>query len=142
MSYLCTMNCKISNFLTSPWLTAFLRAVIPVLTLTPGNELPQIKTFFGFDKLVHAVMFGALSCLFVLNLSRTTGRVTARAIVITAIISSVLGAFIEVAQHNYIPGRSGDIPDAVADTVGAVVIPLILIKLLNYILRSRCQSRP
>lgn len=136
------MNYKVARFLTSPWLTAFCVAVILVLTLTPGNELPQIKTFFGFDKLVHAVMFGALSCLFVLNFSRATGRVTARAIILTAVISSALGALIEVAQHNYIPGRSGDFPDAVADAIGAIAIPLILIRLLNYILRSLCQSRP
>lgn len=146
MAYLCTnykkMNCRIYRFLTSPWLTALCVAAIFVLTLTPGNELPQIKTFFGFDKLVHAAMFGALACLLAVNLGRTEGRITPRIIAIAAVASSVLGAFIEVAQRNWIPGRSGDIPDAVADAVGAVILPVLLIRLLNLILRKTCQSRP
>lgn len=101
-------------------------AAILYLTLAPqplGDDTPEL--FYGADKVVHAIMFGAMS--FVLSLDRLMGcgSVSRRALIIMAIVSAATGIVIEFLQTCMDAGRSGDAADGVADVVGAAVGALI-----------------
>ena len=101
-------------------------AAILYLTLAPqplGDDTPEL--FYGADKVVHAIMFGAMS--FVLSLDRLMwrGSVSRRALIIIAIVSAATGIVIEFLQTWMDAGRSGDAADGVADVVGAAAGALI-----------------
>lgn len=82
-----------------------------VLTLTPGNDMPDIG---GFDKVYHALAFLLLAA---------TGYVafpTRRGLWSLLFGLGLLGAAIEVAQL-LVPGRSCDIDDWLADSAGILL---------------------
>jgi len=87
--------------------------VVPVLALhllalyLPGN--PATPDPLYVDKVVHAALFGIP--VWVL------GRLTGRGWLIAAVFA-VHAVFSELAQKWWIPNRSGDVYDGLADLVG------------------------
>lgn len=69
-----------------------------------------------FDKLYHAVNFGILAGLLYL----ATGRAW-----LAVLLASLYGVSDELHQA-YVPGRSSDVTDWLADTTGALLAVLIL----------------
>ncbi len=67
-----------------------------------------------WDKVVHASLFAVIAIL--LALSRKQG--TWRWLVASVLLASGVGALDELHQH-FLPGRSADINDLVADFLGA-----------------------
>lgn len=104
---------------SSPWLVALavLAVVGHLLALylpgspDPGLDLP------GLDKIVHLLLFAAPVWL----LGRSTGRVRLVAGVFAghAVVS-------ELVQHRFLPRRSGDPLDLLADLVGIGIAVLLL----------------
>lgn len=93
--------------------------IIAVLSLLPGDDLPQ-KTFIipHFDKIVHVGMY-FISCLFLIppfeKLRIGKGY-------FAAFVSSLfLGALFEVLQNTIARNRSGNYDDFLADLTGAVL---------------------
>ena len=102
--------------------TAVVAVTILFLTLAPqplGDEPPPM--FEGADKVVHALMFGALAG--VIALDRFMSGRRDGAIALTLIFSGVAlgGGLIEVAQQLMGAGRSGDMADFGADTIGCAL---------------------
>lgn len=73
--------------------------------------------FPGFDKIVHGVVFGILAALCAQALE-PLGEV--RSLVIAVAIASAYGVSDELHQ-TFVEGRSPDVLDWVADTVGAAL---------------------
>jgi hypothetical protein len=79
-----------------PGITWFL--VVMVLLFTPGNDLPEVGDWFArinFDKFIHMGVFGLLTFLFMFPIG--------------------------LVQKYFIPGRSFDLLDWAADSIGAAV---------------------
>jgi len=91
------------------------------LTLSPSlNELPSAN---HLDKLYHAVGFTLFALLYRLAYPKL-------AVWMTFVVGLILGMGIEIAQL-YVPGRSFDWWDWVADVVGLLVGRIALIYLNN-----------
>lgn len=93
------------------------------LTLVPRPLPDNDIEVPGLDKVVHAVMFGALAFVAVVDLARR-GRgeyapVSRRSCLYVAAASAATGGLIEVLQMAMGAGRSGDWLDFLADAVGA-----------------------
>ena len=90
-------------------------AFIFVASSVPGSQLPAGV----WDKLAHLLVYAALGAFFMIPLSG--GRVS-RLTMVTAgasiVLSFLYGVSDEVHQM-FTPGRSPDILDVVADTIGA-----------------------
>ncbi|MDE6450032.1 MAG: VanZ family protein [Muribaculaceae bacterium] len=102
-------------------LTAVVSLAILYLTLVP-RPLPDVDMplFPGVDKLVHAIMFGGLSGTMVLDWSRWRGvALSARSLVVVALVSTLAGGLIELLQLVMAMGRGCELWDFVADGVGA-----------------------
>lgn len=69
---------------------------------------------YGLDKMIHAATYAALALLAHIAFQQRRNAVTA------ALFAIPLGCAIEVAQA-FVPGRYGDIWDAVANSAGAVL---------------------
>jgi VanZ family protein len=102
-----------------------------ILTLTslPGYDVPDVKIN---DKIEHLMAFGGLG--FLLNLSlRIQNKFTLikkHPAISTILIVSAYAAFDELHQL-FIPGRTCDILDWTADTIG-VIIGVILMTILIF----------
>ena len=71
------------------------------------------------DKLLHAIEYAALGALLVPAL-RLAGLSWAPALVLAVVLASLYGATDEFHQ-SFVPGRSADVLDWVADTLGAAL---------------------
>lgn len=104
--------------------------VILWLTLAPrplGHM--HVELFEGADKGVHGIMFGALTLALCIDRWRQTGwRLPSPAFVAIATVGTVLlGGLIEIIQSGMDLGRSGDIIDFTADTIGSLIVAIIFI---------------
>lgn len=113
--------------------TLVIGLAICYLTLAP-HPLPSnsFKLFPHFDKVAHFVMFAALSGAFLFDMSRakgfspTFGRTT-----VAVCLSIIAGGVIEWLQQLMNMGRSSDLLDFIADSIGAVCGALIVKSLLK-----------
>lgn len=103
-----------------------------VLLCLPGSSLPGDSIQFieipHFDKIVHVMLFGGIVFFwgaYYGNKSQVYDKWT-RMVVILAILSSALGIVLEYVQLYFIPQRSFDAYDILADTSGAVIAAIWL----------------
>jgi VanZ family protein len=101
-------------------LLAALVLAIALLAFTPG-EVPMPT--LGQDKLNHATAFAALSAVGLLSRRATASPVR------VAVAALLYGVLIELVQSR-IPGRSAELADLLADTVG-IVLGLALVRALR-----------
>ena len=99
---------------------------ILILTGIPGNQIPRIPDFLEWlspDKVIHLIMFGLLSYLMLYGNRRQYFKNKKRSFyVINAIlISAVYGIITELLQVYVFTGRNGNIYDAAADLLGAII---------------------
>lgn len=104
------------------WLTLLTVAAILWFTLAPrpmGEFHP--KLFPGADKVVHAVMFGALPAAWFIDRRRHGHTPTTGQVWLAAALSALAGGLIEILQALLPTGRTADWRDFLADCAGAIV---------------------
>ena len=94
-----------------------LTAVLYVTLLPRPLGEEEIFLFEGADKVVHFIMFGGLTGTYIFDRHRIGKTLTLRGALSCAILSALLGILIELLQDY--TGRSSDICDGIADTLGA-----------------------
>ena len=97
--------------------------VIMVLCGIPGNKIPEL-TFWQWlkpDKITHLVIFGILSYLLLAAFLHETAPSTLRlhAVVWALLITISYGVLTEVLQTFVFIKRTGDVRDALANSLGA-----------------------
>ncbi len=94
-------------------------ALVTYLLCIPGKKLPLIwwVGLFQVDKLIHFILFFTLCMLF----CKTTFAIqkTQQWFWGIAFTCSLYGLGMEFVQENFIPNRSFDVWDIVADTIGS-----------------------
>ncbi|MEP6947871.1 MAG: VanZ family protein [Ginsengibacter sp.] len=99
--------------------------IVLVLTCLPGRDIPKIGWLnkIYFDKWVHIGMFGGLTFLFCWPLYNSDFSTQKRInyFIKIATAASIWGLTIEFIQRFYIPGRSFDLLDWAADSLGALI---------------------
>ena len=101
-------------------LTLLWAVIVAVLLLLPGDDLPKKELFKGFDKVVHVLLFGILSFLFVSIWEQRSSNIDWRIILISFLVSFVYSTLLEYLQ-NFIPGRQYDLIDLLANSTGIVL---------------------
>jgi VanZ family protein len=93
--------------------------VILTLTSIPAPDFAPVGAFAfpGADKLVHAGMYGVLGAL----LARAVGGATPPRTLGRLLLGVLLFAVVDEWHQRFIPGRSADALDVVADVAGATV---------------------
>jgi VanZ family protein len=104
--------------------------VVMVLMFLPGEDVPSTDWLHidYFDKLVHTGIFGLMGFLFSWPFlkSNSTKKQLQRYFLMIAAAVSAWGFVAELIQKYFIPGRSYDLFDWLADTIGALASFLIL----------------
>ncbi len=91
-------------------------ALILALTSIPGSAVPDVGVK-STDKLVHLLLYAVLGALATRALW-SSDRPT-RLVILVTVAVSIFGAVDEMHQL-LVPGRSGDLPDWLADTIGGM----------------------
>ncbi len=101
--------------------------VIFIQSSFPAVELPKVE-FFSADKIVHAGVYGLLAALCFISLIhiKKENLFTGNVYLWTGIITILYGASDEIHQY-FVPNRSSELQDWLADIAGVIVM-LILIK--------------
>ena len=93
-----------------------------VLLTIPGNDLPQENWLndIWFDKWVHIGMFSIMVTLWCWSLQKKTsdGKHLSNIYLWTGLACLVYGAGMEFVQKYFIPNRSFDVNDIIADGFG------------------------
>jgi len=109
--------------------------VILWVTLTPGEELPKTPDIIGFDKLIHLGIFLVLTFLWN-RVGNEKGTKTKKQIFITNyLVFGILFAILVEYLQQYIPGRSYDYGDMIANITGGTIGTICF-----YILRRKKSS--
>lgn len=107
---------------------AVMVALIPALSLLPSGFFRHIAgppAFPGMDKLVHALMYAALTAALFHALS-SGARVLITRVICLAAAASLYGLAMEFCQKALTRSRAFDPLDALANAVGALLCALLL----------------
>ena len=101
---------------------------------------PKIYIPYSPDKLLHFLIFGLLAT--VILRTRKLKQLRLRDLIISIVIVSVYGVFDEIRQ-SFTPGRSIEIGDWIADTVGAIAAVILYCQWKGYrhLLERRVQIK-
>jgi VanZ family protein len=96
-------------------------AFILLLTSIPGSDLPHVGflNFHESDKIVHSTMYGIFAWLATRSLVRA-GRPLRQAVLVV-LLGIALFAALDEWHQLFIPGRSMDVFDWLADISGAAI---------------------
>ncbi len=99
--------------------------VVLVLLCMPGKDVPSVGWLdkIYFDKWVHCGIFGLLALLFMLPiaLSKIDNKEKLQFFIRIALVTALWGITSEFIQKYWIPGRSFDLLDWAADSLGALI---------------------
>ena len=100
--------------------------VVLILMCTPGKDLPELGSWtelISLDKLIHIGVFGLLAYLFMrpVAIRDISVSIKKQTFLKIAIAGSIWGLTLEFVQYFWIPGRSMDLMDFVADAVGCMI---------------------
>ena len=113
--------------------------MVTLWVLSSQSTLPEMKGPFSFDKFLHFSAYAALSFAVGLWFSGETRlKQPLRVFLICTAIASGYGIVDEIHQY-FVPGRSSDVLDWVADTLGAMAGAGVLL-LATRIWASRAQK--
>lgn len=105
------------RFLKTYWAAIVIAIGICYLSITTGESLPRLPMFPNADKLVHFLMYAALSAALTWGMRRSGKTVVFTALGAIA-IASAYGGLLELIQP-YFPPRTCDLLDFIADAAGA-----------------------
>ncbi len=99
--------------------------IIMILTCLPGSDLPKVGWLdkIHFDKLIHIGMFGILVFLFSFPYFKSHLHSAKKIYYFLwiAIVASLWGLAIEFIQKYFVVGRSFELLDWAADSLGALI---------------------
>jgi len=96
------------------------------LSSQPGIDVPML--FPGQDKVFHAGVYGILG-IFVLGAMRPGAAGYAGKQILTSIVIASLYGISDEFHQSFVPGRTPDVLDWVADTTGALLAIVLLARL-------------
>jgi VanZ family protein len=105
-------------FLRYCWPAILWSLIILIVTLIPGEAVPEVG-IFGIDKVVHFALFGMVMLLSSIGLKKWNDITSSstKPFLLTALYSIGLGILIEILQL-FVPGRSFSFADMIANSVG------------------------
>lgn len=99
-------------------------ALIFILCVMPGEDIPfeNLWDMFSLDKLIHASLFYVLVLLFIRGFSNQNQFIFLKRFPVVAalIISIPYGGILEFLQGVFLPDRSADLYDFIANSFGAL----------------------
>lgn len=96
-----------------------------ILLTLPGSSFPSENWMgdIGLDKWIHIFLFGVmafLACWTIFKSSKKPGK-NRLYFIVAGLLCIAYGVIMEYVQKYYVPNRSFDVGDIIADSVGSVI---------------------
>jgi hypothetical protein len=119
--------------------------IVGTLTLMPGSDIPEVgwlDKIKNFDKVVHAGLFGGLTFLFCLPYFKSffSHHQKINYFIRVSLAAIVWGITIEFLQKYFVPGRSFDLTDWIADSFGVLIALWLCIKIVKHLHSSNAMD--
>lgn len=105
-------------------LPAIIWAVVILFVLAiPGSSIPESSLFYipYFDKILHGTFFFVLAILLLWGLLKQEKNKNSVPYIIAIVFCVIYGGATEFLQHFFVDGRSGEIADFAANTIGSLI---------------------
>jgi VanZ family protein len=123
------------------WFPVFAYTALIWWLSSQALQVPLIERFPLQDKGVHFLEYGAMSLFITHALVITFRDGGPRAVVMATLMTVALG-FLDELHQAFVPGRSSDAMDLLADSIGAVVFSTIYVVGLRLIRGRERTSAP
>ncbi len=112
------------------WLIAPLAVAIGILVVCclPAKDFPEMENNIPYlDKVIHFVMYATLSATAIISYRKLKmdGSHTPVWFVCCLLAPILWGGGVELIQHYYCEGRSGDVYDLLANSLGSASVTFI-----------------
>jgi VanZ family protein len=128
-------------FLRYNWPALAWALFILIICGIPGNELPKINfwQWLRWDKLVHLGIYTILALLLIRGLSEQSDFLNLRRSpkLSAFLICTFYGMIVEILQATVFVHRSGDVRDAIANSLGALIGVFLFDKMTRFFPSSR-----
>ncbi len=96
-------------------------AIIFLLVLMPGGEMPKIGDAFSFDKIAHLSVFCVLTFLMIIGLKKQFRypAISKKSVLFSLVISSTYAGIIEMGQY-FVPDRYASLYDMAFNLTGVL----------------------
>lgn len=102
--------------------TLTITIAIIILSIIPTPEVEPLTRVPLFDKWVHFVMYGSLTCAMWIDYRKNKNRnISLKFCALSIVYPSLVGGLMEIVQEHITTYRSGDIIDFYADVVGTII---------------------
>jgi VanZ family protein len=108
-----------ARFHSARWLVFAWAVLIFCISSIPGRDFPDVSVLHH-DKVLHGVLYAPLGALFVLALHRSA-RVPTLLLILIAVAATGLYGITDEFHQRFVPGRSADRLDVLADFVGGTL---------------------
>ena len=106
------------------WLTLAYAVLILIISSIPDLTPPELGFEFQ-DKLYHFIEYGIFSVLLFFSLLNSSRDFFKKNVLVISIFIGASYAIIDEIHQRFIPGRSADILDFVADFLGVALIQIV-----------------
>ena len=106
------------------WLTLAYAVLILIISSIPDLTPPELGFEFQ-DKLYHFIEYGVFSVLLFFSLLNSSRDFFRKNVLVISIFIGASYAIIDEIHQRFIPGRSADILDFVADFLGVALIQIV-----------------
>jgi VanZ family protein len=106
------------------WLTLAYATLILIISSIPDLSPPELSFEFQ-DKLYHFIEYGVFSVLLFFSLLNSSRDFFRKNVLVISIFIGASYAIIDEIHQRFIPGRSADILDFVADFLGVALIQIV-----------------
>ncbi|MEE6185975.1 VanZ family protein [Niabella digestorum] len=120
------------KILNSHWPPLLWSAIIVTLLCIPGSSEPESSSLFSIpyiDKYIHFILFALFVIFWGRAISNKPKALFRKKLVWITLAGIFLGYILELVQKHFIPYRSYDGWDVVADAAGAILGLLISLKI-------------
>lgn len=107
-------------------IAVFYTVALATVSLVRLNNLPNVGVSFA-DKIFHFLVYSVLAFLWVNTFFFKFKYKKTKAIIYAALFSIIFGIIIEVLQGSITASRHTDVYDAIANTLGVLIMVTILL---------------
>ena len=112
--------------------------LVLILIVLPQQDIPEVDDLYHkiyIDKWIHAGIFGILAFLFMWPFLKSASDSNKKVFLIIAVLASIWGYLTECIQI-FVPGRSYDLLDWFADSLGVLIALLFTLRKISKPLSS------
>lgn len=110
------------NFIKFSWKAIIWAVFVFIISAIPGKIIPPVE-ILNADKFVHLLIYFIQTILLVAAFEKQNPgpAIPAKSLFVSFCISASYGGIIEILQDYCFINRSGNIPDFIANSIGALV---------------------